>query len=819
MVECKSNCQFKEMPLNSTHKCIKCKELVHAVCAHHIPDAPLGEENICTHCYKATDSNNISNGALPDSSTNNGEAKKAKNKAEKVTTAKKATKGAKKKAKPALTKAQQKQKKEFQASVVTATKLRYYEASDKMIITPSEAVQKKHGDSKIWKYFRKFQASSLCSLVACLKCQEAAKGQAENDIPKINYTVRVEKSNTSHLGYHLQAYHPDLYQEFIESKVGVVEGSTILRFCNNAKNHELYKKNLIYWIIDCNMPFSMVNQPSFRAMQMSLNKSAPIVDRKSMAQYILEQVTKDKPKIISLLRNRFISVTTDGWSCRSQHMHYVALTAHFIDDNWKLKSAFLACRSHSGSSTAYDQRDLILTILTGYEIEKHSVVALVTDTESTMSSLGRIMELSDGIPWVGCFDHRIQLVAKIAFEDTEDSINTMQMSRELVAAFQHSDQAVDVLLKLQVGSGRRAVVLKQDIVTRWWSTHAMIERLLRLKPFVEQCIDNHMISETYRLSQEQWGILEKNMKVLQPFKFVQKICEGESYVTATLIPTLLSQLRLGLINIVNGVVQNLESVKSLAKKMLQKFDLEFCNTLPGRNYFSLNKISGNSRRSGISEETLIGTALDPRTKSLIGVPQDDGSIDMLWNEVETRCFALRSNVSRVNREQDKPPIIAVPVNDVPEYLRDFAALLSSNDRDDAEEQSAPIANDDDSVRNSIRAEIVQYRKEPVLPMLILKRKVVCDNGTGEDYNDEEDNVEFADPLEWWKEYESQYPFLSTLAKRTLCIPASSAASERLFSAAGLTLANDRAHLVPYVAENLILLRKNWSLVHGEERMQ
>ncbi len=43
------------MPLDSMHKCIKCKELVHAVCAVHISDAPLGSENICTICYTATD--------------------------------------------------------------------------------------------------------------------------------------------------------------------------------------------------------------------------------------------------------------------------------------------------------------------------------------------------------------------------------------------------------------------------------------------------------------------------------------------------------------------------------------------------------------------------------------------------------------------------------------------------------------------------------------------------------------------------------------------------------------------------------------------
>ena len=128
-----------------------------------------------------------------------------------------------------------------------------------------------------------------------------------------------------------------------------------------------------------------------------------------------------------------------------------------------------------------------------------------------------------------------------------------------------------------------------------------------------------------------------------------------------------------------------------------------------------------------------------------------------------------------------------------------------------------MINEDEVLRNSIRAEIVQYRKEHVLPILILNGD--NDNSTDNFDDDEDDNFEFADPLGWWREKELLYPFLSKLAKRVLCIPASSAASERLFSAAGLTLANDRAHLVPHVAENVILLRKNWSLVHsGEDKM-
>jgi hypothetical protein len=74
-----------------------------------------------------------------------------------------------------------------------------------------------------------------------------------------------------------------------------------------------------------------------------------------------------------------------------------------------------------------------------------------------------------------------------------------------------------------------------------------------------------------------------------------------------------------------------------------------------------------------------------------------------------------------------------------------------------------------------------------------------------------DNETFTCPLQWWKKYEMTLPTLSKLAKRLLCIPATSAPSERTFSAAGHTIANDRASLKPEHAADMIFLRMSWDL--------
>lgn len=64
------------------------------------------------------------------------------------------------------------------------------------------------------------------------------------------------------------------------------------------------------------------------------------------------------------------------------------------------------------------------------------------------------------------------------------------------------------------------------------------------------------------------------------------------------------------------------------------------------------------------------------------------------------------------------------------------------------------------------------------------------------------------PLLWWKGNESVYPRLAQIAAERLVIQATSVASERLFSAAGLLVSNRRSSLDPKNVNMLLFLNKN-----------
>jgi len=118
-----------------------------------------------------------------------------------------------------------------------------------------------------------------------------------------------------------------------------------------------------------------------------------------------------------------------------------------------------------------------------------------------------------------------------------------------------------------------------------------------------------------------------------------------------------------------------------------------------------------------------------------------------------------------------------------------------------------------TVEQDIDQELDFYLKLPVIKCSL---PIVYDEFGGYyplagERNGEEKNIELY-PLDWWQFHQVRLPYLSRLARRTLAIPASSAATERLFSHTGNILTAKRNRLCDDISESILLCHDSGTIV-------
>ena len=117
------------------------------------------------------------------------------------------------------------------------------------------------------------------------------------------------------------------------------------------------------------------------------------------------------------------------------------------------------------------------------------------------------------------------------------------------------------------------------------------------------------------------------------------------------------------------------------------------------------------------------------------------------------------------------------------------------------------------------AKSVKSEDDAVFQTLLEMGRVASDR----DSNDEEEDpvasevdkfisgkeLDFSDDtLSWWNRHGEDYPRLAILAKEVVCVPATSAPSERVFSTSGLIVDKRRSSLHPAMVNILVFLHRN-----------
>ena len=611
--------------------------------------------------------------------------------------------------------------------------------------------------------------------------------------------------STGMLERHIQQRHPQVHHDELSSRANdTIEQGAQRSMSSFLVQCPTFESCLLKFMIKTYQPLRLTEIEEFRDMCLSLNKRAPILGVNHMQRLLKARFHEVQKQLIVIFKGQHFALTTDAWTSIAK-VGYVTCTVHFIDNaTWKLHSMVLGLFEKTGRSRATDCVTYAEQQMQEYHLQYSRMSAVVTDTEATMVAAGRIFvqhsEQANGkTAWHGCIDHQLELVTGIAFTDAPETMDAMSACRSIVNFFNSSSQAMGKLLSKQ--QAERAVKPIQDVATRWWSTYSMVERLLRLKNYLALLEEEGELD--CNLSAQQWIIITDLKFLLQPFMIAQRLLEGEAYVTVSLIPYMIYKIRKGLQDIIVGPHSS-HHVVATGRKMLQKMIQLFGSGDDG-TVANENRTEGVRRRpKGIPLMVLMASLLDPRMKAGVGIPNQD--TEQLWDTIKDEMVRIAredENVENVNpleqplqveeggHNQGHMPqmqhrhAIDNMFDELNEHYFQEQARRLENNNGGHMQQDAVVA---ERIINNADAEITLYKEEPCLPIQDAEGKFSC-------------------PLKWWCTNHRKYKMMSQLAIRILCIPATSAPAERVFSVAGLTIAKDRARLAPETANELIFLHE------------
>jgi hypothetical protein len=223
------------------------------------------------------------------------------------------------------------------------------------------------------------------------------------------------------------------------------------------------------------MPFQIVERPGFLRL---MKDAVPHYEVPSRTFFVTPeipnlyyQVKADVGK--SLTQGTWFAATTDLWTseCWGGQPN-ISFTIHYLTPDWQLESNCLETQFFPEDHSAHNIR-VFENMLEEWGINPKDLVCITTDNATdTIKAFEEFPDL-----WLGCFGHNLNLAISKALKihrvDT-----AVKACCHLVQGFSRSWKRRGKLREKQAALNMPQKALIHDVVTRWGSTHKMLERFL-----------------------------------------------------------------------------------------------------------------------------------------------------------------------------------------------------------------------------------------------------------------------------------------------------------------------------------------------------
>ncbi|CAO2816261.1 unnamed protein product [Amaranthus hypochondriacus] len=454
----------------------------------------------------------------------------------------------------------------------------------------------------------------------------------------------------------------------------------------------------------------------------------------------------------------------------------MCLTAHFIDNDWKLNKRilnFCPISSHKGQAIG----KAIEKCLLAWGLENVMTIT-VDNASSNDTAIGYLKTrvktwgtsvLNGEYLHVRCIAHIMNLVVNDGLKLVTNAVCRVRGAvKFILSSPSRIEKFYKCVLDEKIPSKN---MLCLDVVTRWNSTFLMLSIGLKFiltferydgedPNFHEHLLDPKGYGNGLgKPTTKDWNQVKNLVQLLEVFYNLTLRVSGSQYVTC------------------NGCFDDITDVDCLLKEWCESPDFEF-KEMAKRMKEKCDKYWGDPKKLNVM--LYVAAVLDPRYK---------------WETVE---FGIRQMYTK----DSDASVVCMRVKSALYDLYDEYKGIHST--------PAATKNQSDGASSSSKDVEPGLPKKGLMRSKFKKLKESREDGEltkieVDKYLDEvtEEDGEGFDILTWWKNNSSRFPILSLVARDVLAIPVSTVASESAFSTGGRVLDSFRSSLSPKMAEALI----------------
>lgn len=525
--------------------------------------------------------------------------------------------------------------------------------------------------------------------------------------------------------------------------------TSISSFVRKRKIGLLAKKeidqNLMLLFTHDYQPFSVVEDFGFKKFVESLNPAYNLPSRNTISSTLLplqyEQVY-NKTKILAEQINSVV-LTTDCWTSNNTES-FLAVTAHFISEDFEIKTLLLDCLSFPESHTSKNLAGVLQKIIDEWNLEGKILIIISDNASNIKKAIRDDLKLKH----LGCFAHNLNLICQNAIKPVAVIIDKV---KSIVGFFKRSTTATAKFSEQQKHLQKDPKRLIQEVSTRWNSTYYMLERFHELEDPIRTTMAL-LDKDLPIITGEEWLLIRELVKILKPMEELTKMISGEKYITGS--------------SVIIFTLRIMDIYSEMKKKSFFPISLNVIS----------NIIDGIKMRFGDVEKSnslILSTFLDPRYKNIgfsstqIGEEAKQLAISLLTKNIKEKI-----NATEKKEEKDNPGPSFSKTTD-----GDIFSFWTGFDEKVSKVKPSGTAN------SRAIIEIQRYLEEPPL------KRTEC-------------------PLNWWRTNSYNFPYLSELVKQKMIPICTSVPCERLFSKSGQLLSDRRNRLSANKVKKLLFINYN-----------